>query len=124
MPFRYEIDRARRVVLSTAMGTVTDEELQTHMRGLAADPNFDPTYRQLVDLRDVSKVDVTSGGLRALGRSNPWKAPTRRAVVCERDVVFGLARMYELLTGDDPHEVRVFREISEALDWLALDTIE
>ena len=124
MPFRYEIDRARRLVLSTATGTVTDEDLHTHMRRLAADPNFDPTYRQLVDLRDVSNVDVTSGGLRALGSSNPWKEPTRRAVVCERDVVFGLARMYQLLTDDDPHEVQVFREISEALDWLALDTIE
>jgi hypothetical protein len=94
------------------------------MRRLAADPDFDPAYRQLVDLRGISKVDVTGAGLRSLGRANPWNEPTRRAIVCGLDVVFGMARMYQLLTDEDPHEVRVFREISEALDWLALDTTE
>ena len=41
------------------------------------------------------------------------------AVIAPRDLLFGMARMYEMLRDDSPVEVRVFRERDEAESWLA-----
>ena len=42
------------------------------------------------------------------------------AIVAERDELLGLARMYELLRGDSPVKVRVFRDRDEAEVWPGL----
>ena len=48
-------------------------------------------------------------------RSTPYGV-----IVAPRDVLFGLARMYEILRSGSPVEVRVFRERGEAESWLGL----
>jgi hypothetical protein len=124
MPAHYKIDKARRLVSSVATGTFTDDDLRGHTRGLAADPDFDPSFRQIFDLRGITDLDLTGPQMRERARENPWKEGSRRAFVCSREVVYGMARMYQLLTDDGPDEIRVFRKMSEALAWLGLDTIE
>ena len=124
MPASYRIDRARRLVLSSATGVLTHDDLRAHMRNLAGDSNFDPSFRQIFDFRAVTNLEVTGAALRELAQSNPWKKRTRRAFVCDRDVLFGMARMFQLLTNGAPAEIQVFREMSEALAWLGLDAIE
>jgi hypothetical protein len=45
---------------------------------------------------------------------------SRMAVVARNDEAFGLARMYEMLRGDTPVEIVVFRSMPEAEAWLEL----
>lgn len=124
MPIHYEIDHARRVVLSSSTDTMTKDGLEAHMDGLARDPDFDPTYRHLLDLRAVVNVELTVEALRQLMRKQPWTRATQRAFVVDSDLVFGMSRMAEILNEDNPSEIQVFWEISEALDWLGLDRID
>jgi hypothetical protein len=124
MSIRYVIDEFRRVVVSTATGIFTDEDMRVHARKLAADATFDPEFRHLVDFRGVDRLEVSSDGVRENAAGNPWTKSTRRAVVCGSDEVYGMARMFQLLTEGDSPEVRVFREMSEARVWLELDPIE
>jgi hypothetical protein len=49
---------------------------------------------------------------------NPFGAGARRAVVVTNDVVFGMARMYQILTDESPDELRIFRKVDDALQWL------
>jgi hypothetical protein len=120
----YRIDTPRRLVLTTACGALTDEESRTHVRELTADPEFDPSFRQLADFREVTSVELTNAGVRAVARKNPWKAGARRALVCDQNVLFGIARMFELLSDGGEDEIQVFREMSDAQAWLGLDKIE
>ena len=124
VPVSYRIERARRLVLTTACGALTDEDVLIHVRELTADPEFDASFRQLADFREVTSTELTSAGVRAVARKNPWKAGARRALVCDQDVLFGIARMFELLSADGGAEIQVFREMSDAQAWLGLDKME
>ncbi len=124
MPASYRIDKARHLILSVATGTCIDDDLLDHKRSLSADPEFDPGFRQLFDFRKVTTAELTTACVRQLVRDNPFEKGARRAVVCDIDLLFGLARMFEMLNGDGPDEVRVFREMSDALAWLRIDTID
>ena len=53
MPFDFSIRSDRPLVLSRGWGEVTNEEALDHQRRLAANPDFDPTGKQLVDFSQV-----------------------------------------------------------------------
>jgi hypothetical protein len=118
MPCGYTIDLARSLVLSRGWDLVTDRELLAHVRTLTSDPRFARDFRQLVDLRDVTDVRITVSTIREMVRLNPFGAGARRAVVITSDVVFGMARMYQILSDDSPDELQIFRKIDDALRWL------
>ncbi len=120
MPCGYTIDLARSLVLSRGWDLVTDRELLAHVRTLTSDPRFARDFRQLADLRDVTDVQITVSTIREMVRLNPFGAGARRAVVITSDVVFGMARMYQILSDDSPHELQIFRKIDDALRWLCI----
>jgi hypothetical protein len=120
MPASYRLDLANRVVWSRAWGVVTDEELDAHSRALLTDPRFEPSFRQLQDLTDVTDPRVTPAGLLLLAQINPFGKHARRAALAASDVVFGLARMHEQLRNESGDELRVFRDRADALAWLGL----
>jgi hypothetical protein len=120
MPCGYIIDLARSLVLSRGWDIVTDRELLAHVRALTIDPRFSRDFRQLVDLRDVTDVQITASCIREMVRLNPYGAGARRAVVVTNDVVFGMARMYQILSDESPDELQIFRKVDDALEWLLI----
>jgi hypothetical protein len=118
MPCGYTIDLARSLVLSRGWDVVMDRELLAHVRILTADPRFARDFRQLADLRDVTDVQITASTIREMVKLNPFGAGARRAVVVTNDVVFGMARMYQILTDESPDELQIFRKVDDALQWL------
>jgi hypothetical protein len=115
MPCAYTIDLARSLVLSRGWGAVADRELLAHVRALTADPRFARNFHQLIDLRDVTDVQITASCIREMVRLNPFGAGARRAVVVTNDVVFGMARMYQILSDESPDELQIFRRMDNAL---------
>jgi hypothetical protein len=100
---------------------LTDRDIIAHARALAADALFAPRFCQLIDLRDVVLMDVTTAGIRQLVEANPFGAGARRAVVVGDDVVvYGMARMYELMRGETRDELEVFRDLDRGIQWLGL----
>ena len=121
MPAGYTIDLERSLVLSRGWGVLTDRELLAHVRALTADPRFAQNFCQLGDLRDVTDVQITAATIREMVRLNPFWAGARRALVVTSDVVFGMARMYQILRDESPDELEIFREMDGALQWLGVD---
>jgi hypothetical protein len=126
MPITITVNTAERVRYSVFSGTINDKDLlDAYARSLQA-PDFDPTLNGLVDARAVRRVDVTPAGLRHLAdliqTVDRLQLPTKVAIVAESDVAFGMARMYQSIRADGgaPSEHRVFREMSEAREWLGL----
>jgi hypothetical protein len=70
MPVVLKIDPQRRVVYSTFYGTITDAELLRHGQTIAADPDFDPEFNEIVDFSGVSMPNISERTLTALA-DNP-----------------------------------------------------
>ena len=120
MPCGYIIDLARSLVLSRGWGIVTDRELLAHVRALTIDPRFVRNLHQLADLRDVVDVEVTAATIREMASLNPYGDGSRRAVVVTSDVLFGMARMYQILRDEPTDELEIFRTLDDALRWLGI----
>ena len=114
----YKIDSARRLVLTRAWGELSSRELFDVMSQILLDPRFDPTYRSLGDLRDVTSITVDAMETAQTAASPLFAKGARRAIVATSDVAFGMARMFATFSERAGHEVRVFRDMALAEAWL------
>jgi hypothetical protein len=118
MGMSYTIDQARRIVRSRGWGVVSSRDLLDLTSRLLADPAFDPTFRGLTDLSDVTEVRVETPAMVESASTPTYIPGTRRAVVAPSDVAFGMARMFASYAERSGQEVRVFRAMREAEAWL------
>jgi hypothetical protein len=119
MPGCYKIDKERRLVMTTGFGVVTRQDLLEHQNKLLADPDFDPTFSQLMDFGHMTKLEVTAADIRFFSERNIFAENARRAIVVGDDVGFGLARMFEMLRdGKGEKGIRVFRRLEDGLEWV------
>jgi hypothetical protein len=117
---RFSIDVERRLVTSVAEGVLDFAAVTEHMRGLLADPHFDPTFNQLADFSQVTEVRLSADEIQTLAARKVFAAGSRRAGVAPDDLVYAIGRMYDAyrrLSGGK-EEGRVFRTRAEALQWL------
>jgi hypothetical protein len=125
MPISYQIDEARRLVLTTASGALTDSDILRLKARLVADPKWKPGMRELSDVRLIDRLEVTADGVRQMMMRDECHAAAlasyRLAIVVSHQVVYGMARMYQMLTEQIVPDVRVFRDMEEAKRWLAVD---
>lgn len=123
MPVDHQINRELGIVFSRAWGVLTDDDLLEQQRCLRKDPDFKPSLNQLFDLREVTDVQVTGNGIRALAERDLFHPDARRAFIVHpgAQLMFGLMRMFENLTAEFPDEMRVqFDHIGKAREWLGL----
>jgi len=122
MPASSQIDKARRLVVSTASGFLTATDILAHQKKLLADPNFDPACSQIVDCCGVTGIDLSPDDVRAVTATAIFSAHSRRAVVVATDEQFGFARMFKMMReAQGEYGIRVFRDRSEALLWALPD---
>jgi hypothetical protein len=120
LPSTYEIDPEQRLVTSRLWGPVEDSEVYEHNKQLRADPRFDPTYRQFVDLTGVTEIRVTTHMIIDTSLDQFFAPGTRRAMVATNDGVFGMARMFALRAEGLGQTIEVFRDEKPAREWLGI----
>ena len=126
MPVSIRVDADTRVRHSVMSGVVTDEELVSAYTEMLAAPDFDPTLNDLVDTREVRRVEVSPSGIRrvadAVSQIDRLAIPTRIAIVATHPAVVALARLYALYREQQraPAEHRVFPSVDAAGAWLGL----
>jgi len=125
MPFSYVVYSEHRLVVSTGSDRVTWEEIKERQDQTKTDPDFNPEFNQVVDLRAVSGFDMTSEQARLLARRMIFSPTSKRAFVAASPAVFGVGRMWELFTelSENPSQIRVFYDLPSALKWLNLETL-
>ena len=121
MPAEYELDLALGLVRTKEWGVLTEDDLRELYERIRSDPAFDPSFRQLCDLREVTKITTTAEALRFLAQSRVFSPGSRRAFVVGRAVDLGLARMFQAYSEVAGQTVEVFREMDEAKVWLGLE---
>jgi len=123
MPAEYHIDKELNTLFSKAGGTLSDSDLLEHQRLITNDPAFTPNLNQLFDLRAVTGFALTSEGIRLLASRDPFGVGAKRAFIVNpgAKAVFGMLRMFQIMTDEHPDELRVqFDHIGEARSWLGL----
>ena len=119
MPIQYVIDGIHQRVLTHADGLVTFQDLSEHLDAEERDRGLG--LPELFDARGTT-TNVTAEQVRMLVQR---AADTLRriplgptAIVATDDVVFGMARMYAILTEQAGARVEVFRDVESANRWL------
>ena len=122
MPYTIEVDRQCRRVLFKANGNYSQEESFQSIQDVLGHPDYQAGHDVLVDMTDVEDVPLWSADIFQkveFDKALIAKLGTAKwAFVAPRDLVYGLARMYQTLMDDTPIEVEVFRELEPAQAWL------
>ena len=119
------IDPARRVVIGTCQGVLTDDDVFTYQREVWSRPEV-AGYDELIDMSKVERIEfVSTSRLRDLAElsagMDPPSTATKLAIVAPRDLEFAIGRMYEAYRGLNARstkQVCVFRTMDEAHAWL------
>jgi hypothetical protein len=98
----------------------TAQDLLEHYTALAADPAFDPGFSQLVDLRDVERVEIERPYIRRHALERLFGG-MQRALVVSSDGHYELARIYGAFAQYASQNVRVFRDMHDAEQWLGIE---
>jgi hypothetical protein len=118
VPTSYQIDPVQQLVRCRAWGVISNADPRDHYHSLVADPRFRASFRHLVDLQAVTEFTLESWMIAEVASWPVFDAGTRRAIVAETDVAFGLSRMFSLMAERVGQLVRVFRGLEDAEEWL------
>jgi len=120
MPITYEIDAARGRIRTTCHGSVTLPQVMAHFDALQRDPNRPGRLDVLLDLTQMlTPPDVPQ--LRAAADRVGLVEDLvfgACAIVADREVVFGMARMFEVYARGHFAAIRTFRRVADAESWL------
>ena len=120
MPWTYRIDKADGIVFVKLTGSFDTQSTTVAQNRVRDDPNFDPGYRALYDLRDVTDVELTSSDMKMLGKNSPFDGSGRRAFVVSEAAMYGMTRMYLTRRNEKEGRVQLFDDVAEARMWLDL----
>lgn len=133
MPMDIWVEPDRQLRRAVARETLTDRDLLEAWGDALADPDYDPTYDNLVDMSGVERFEVTPFGAQRLADvmamcAKPPAAGVRPrvALVAADEHSFGLLRMYEMYRELQGAPARFFvtRSVEEARCWLALPRVD
>ena len=119
MPVVLKIDRRRKVVYSAFYGKATDEEVAAHRDAIAADPDFDPTFSEIVDFTGVTEAALSEASLAAMAK-NPslFQEASVHIIVAPADLMFNLAAKYKAFARLSRPNLFVVRTRAEAYQLL------
>jgi hypothetical protein len=114
----YTFDHAHRLLRARGWGILSMPDIEEFYSRLQADPAFDPSYRSLGDLREVTEIAVDSTDLAASASLPVFEPGTRRALVASRDAVYGMLRAFASFNERMGQTMRIFRDMESAEAWL------
>jgi len=117
MPFGYVVYKDLRLVVSTGLNRVSWTEIKACQNQTKTDPNFNPEFDQIVDLRATTSLEMTGEQARVLARRMIFSFSSKRAFVSSHPAIFGIGRMCVAYTelSDNPSQIQVFYDLSLAL---------
>lgn len=120
MPLTCVIDKQRRLVTSTATGTLSYSDIAAHQDRLKNDPDFNPGFDRLFDGTRVTKIALTVEEIQTVARQRVFAAGSRQAFATSSEFAYGMARMFEIYreTAGTGRLMRVFNSLEAAQEWL------
>ncbi|MGE5647557.1 MAG: STAS/SEC14 domain-containing protein [Acidobacteriota bacterium] len=122
MPITYRIDRSTGIIRTKCAGVVTLEDVLGHLRALESDPECPPRLDVLLDFSEWTS-EANGAELRAAGDAVGSVSHRVQfgacAIVAPTDLLFGMARMFEVFAEAWFRAIQVFRAAAAAEAWLS-----
>jgi len=120
MPVVLKIDPHRKVVYSTFYGRITDDELLGHRKAIATDPDFNPSFTDIVDFSAVTDVAISEKGVAAqAAKPSLFSSSVMHIIVAPADVMFQLGGKFKEFAQSTRPNVFIVRTRAEAYQLLS-----
>ena len=128
MPISYTIHAGLGLLVTRWVGVVTNDEFTKVYHSILEGSEFRHGFNELVDFQEITELKITGSAMRNVsalvsrfykGRSES----TRTAVLAPRDDLYGIGRMYSAYADPGSEDVKVFKDVSEAMRWLGLNPV-
>jgi hypothetical protein len=121
VPVSYTIDKEAGLIRTRCEGNVTLAEVLNHFQVLKDDPERPNHLDVFLDLREMTS-SPTADQIREASRGPRFLGGLVKfgfcAIVVDRDVIYGMSRMWAVFVEQMFTEVVVFRSVAEAEIWL------
>ncbi len=119
MPYYFEFDPVHRIVRSVLIGNITDQEMIEFYRAARQIRRLD-SIASILDLSEVTSANFATSTVKSLAQSKPivQNLSHRRFIVAPTNHLYGLARMFQLLSEPERPNLHVVRSIQEVYDAL------
>ena len=121
MPIHFTIYKQHRLVISKGEGYVTADAVKDHQERLLGDPDFDPTFNQLIDVSNAADLFLNIDEMKVVSRRRIVADGSKRAYLARSIHLAAIGRLMEIY--HEAHhdvEVHVFKDRREALQWLGI----
>ena len=123
MCHRIKIKKDKKLARITAYGSINIIELKEIFFETVRHEEWQADFNMLCDYRKIEKFAITPQDIDDIIE---WQTSIdtligngRCAVVAPGDYVFGMSRMWEMLSADRSQQIKVFRQIKDAVLWLS-----
>jgi hypothetical protein len=118
-----KIDKDRKLAHIAARDKVNVLELKEIFLEVVGHEHWQAGFNMLLDYSAIENFDVTTKDIDDI---TEWQfsidaliGDGRCAVVACKDSVYGMSRMWELISSERPLQIRVFRQMNDAVIWLS-----
>ena len=123
MPIELTYTEDNGIILK-GRGVITGTEITEANKKIYATPELIKNIAyQIGDFTEIEGLDISSDYVRKLAEEDKRAAQINpkilMAVVGEKDLIYGLLRMWQAYVDDPPFESELFRNIKDAEDWIA-----
>lgn len=120
----YRIFPDHNLLLMKGYGILGDKDaLETSM--VFEDKNYSAGMNELCFYTKVEEIRVSTGNVSKakdlISRYDEMRKGINVALVGSTNLSYGLCRMYQMLRGNAPYTIEVFRDLEDAFKWLNID---
>lgn len=114
---QFSIDTEKRMVRVKLGRNVKAVDIEQYARSLRMHPHFEPTFSEIVDLRDAEELELAADDfLRLADEFDPFSLTAKRAFVVSTPVQSHAARMHKILRTQ--RTIEIFGSCEEAENWI------
>ena len=115
--FRFQVYVERQLVTVKFGNRVTAEEIGEYVQKLIAHPSFQPTFSEIVDIREAQDVDLQADDfLKLADQVDPFSPEAKRAFITRTTVQNHAARMHKILRSQ--RNIEIFQTFEDAERWI------
>jgi len=120
MPFKYNIDTDKNLILIKYSGTITETDVDLVRHKLISDIRFNTQLNEVVDFSDVKHFEISMAFNERIAKNSLLEPTSTVIFVVPTDVAFGTARSFISLSGKAERNVHACRSYAEAEEILCI----
>lgn len=126
MPIEYGIITDQKLAYIRAWGKVSAEDIMMKGAAMFSEKSWKNGYHIICDYRDIEDLHADMEDVQRIVNQDKDNEAifdrSRLALVATEDLVYGVSRMWELLSQDNRQEKMIFRNMEDAIEWLGLES--